>query len=388
MNNFKFIDLCKLRASIGITGRTIGTAAYGRLDPDPNIVYFNNGKNSYTPYYQTYEDNPTLEWEKTINKNAGLDITLFNNRVSVTVELFSDKITNLLTSRPSNQLSYISAVYENAGACIRGGYELSINTINFKTTDFQWETNVNISHYSYNWEKRYSNAGLQPYVKEKDPVNAIYVFETNGIWQLGEEIPSYQPYGARLPGSPKFVDKDVNGILDYRDVVMYNGDPKLSLGFGNTLKYKKFDLGVFFYGQYGAYGWNNSLIWSDPNNIRSGKQSGSVEVKNVWSTANPGGIWPGVTYNENVLGLPASVDTRLAKKDFVRCRNITLGYTIKPKVSIKYFKNIRIYLDVQNLFIITNFKGTDPEVQTGAIKGGPAPYPMTRVFSVGLNANL
>ncbi|HYX06532.1 MAG TPA: SusC/RagA family TonB-linked outer membrane protein, partial [Bacteroidales bacterium] len=167
MSSLAFIDLFKFRASIGITGRTIGTAAYGVFGPDPNIVYFNNGAVAYTPYYQTLLDDPDLKWEKTLNKNIGLDYAFFKNRISGSLDFFSDEVTNLLTSRATDQLSYIASAYKNDGAMIRKGYDFSFNSYNIDHNKFSWKTVLNISHYVFNWEQRFKNSDLQPYVGEK-----------------------------------------------------------------------------------------------------------------------------------------------------------------------------------------------------------------------------
>ncbi len=387
MKNFSKLDLLKIRASIGITGRPIGTAAYGQYSADADQVYFDNGATIYTPYYQTSIDQPNLKWEKTRNSNAGLDFGFFRNRISGSVDVFSDKVTNLLTSRSTDQLSYIATAYENDGSRIRNGWEFALKTVNFASGIFQWDMIFNATHYEYRWDQRFKNQDLQPYVGQKDPVNAIYVFQTNGILQVGETPSAWQPAKAQMPGAPKFVDRNGDGVLDYKDVKMFSYDPKIILGWGNEFKYQDFDFSIFFYGQFGAYDFNNTLLWADPKGIASGTIGATKDIKNAWSTANPSGTWPGAAYDGTILGLPASIDTRLSSKNFVRCRNITLGYTFKQEAVTRYFSNMRVYVDVQNPFIITKYLGGDPEVQAGAVKGAPAPYPMARTFSFGVNVN-
>lgn len=385
MKSFSKLNLLKIRASIGITGRPIGSAAYGQYSADSDQAYFDNGATIYTPYYQTRFDQPDLKWEKTQNKNIGLDFGFFKNRISGTVDVFSDKVTNLLTSRSTDQLSYIGTAYENDGSRVRSGWEVSLKTVNFVTRSFQWDMIFNATHYNYFWDKRFQNQDLQLYVGEKDPVNAIYVFETNGILQIGEAPSAWQPAKAQMPGAPKFVDLNGDKKLDYQDVKMFTYDPKIVLGWGNDFKYKNLDMSIFFYGQFGAYDFNNTLQWADPKKIASGTMGATKDIKNSWSTSNPNGIWPGAGYDETILGLSASIDTRLASKNFVRCRNITFGYTFKQPAVTRYFSNLRAYVDVQNPFIITKYVGGDPEVQAGAVKGAPAPYPMARTYSFGVN---
>jgi TonB-linked SusC/RagA family outer membrane protein len=389
LKKIKAIELIKLRGSIGLTGMAIGTAAYGLYTAEGTSqqAYFDNGATIYTPYYQTAEDQPTLMWQKTLNANAGLDFGFFKNRISGSVDMFRDKITNLLTVRSTNQLSYIGSAYANGGSQIRNGYEIAIKTINIASKDFSWETTANLTHYLWRWETRYSNQDMQKYVGEKDGVNTIYVFRTNGILQTGETPSAWQPTKAQMAGAPKLVDVNGDGKLDYNDVVKYNSDPNLILGLGNNIRYKDFDFGIFFYAQLGAMDFANTLQWASARSIASGTQGAVEDVKNSWSTVNPNGTLPGAAFEESALGLPAQLDTKLSSKDFLRCRSISFGYNIHSPAFSKYFSNLRVYADVQNVFTISGYKGTDPEVQAVAVKGAPAPYPMARTYSIGLNVN-
>jgi TonB-linked SusC/RagA family outer membrane protein len=395
LSSATFIDILKVRASIGLTGDASGVlnAAYGTFSPDTkDQTYFDNGATVYTPYYLTAYDLPNLEWQKTKNTNIGLDFGFYKNRISGSVELFKDEITNLLNSKTTAQLAILTSVYANGGKQVRSGYDISLKTVNVASKAFQWDMIINMSHYQYRWEQRYSNMGLQSYVGAKDPVNAIYVFPTKGIIQIGDSIPAYQKtFGsgnAAKPGCPLFVDKNGDDSITNADVEMYNPDPKLIIGWGNNFRYKNFDLGVFFYSQLGAKDFNNAYAWSNAAGFGNGNAGGSTAyVKESWSTTHPEGTLPGASYDEWTLGLTARPDVTVQSKDFIRCRNITLGYTYKPSENFKYFSSVRIYADVQNAFLITNYKIMDPEVQYISVKGGSAPYPMARTYSFGISLN-
>lgn len=391
LRNIDAINLLKIRASIGTTGRTYGTIAMARYESDLNgerQVYasFNNGQTIYPVILQTAQDQFDLEWEKTIMSNIGLDFSLLQSRFSGSIDFFKDDNPNLIYSNaPTAPLSSIQTYPVNSGHQVRKGFDIALNTINFRNQSFEWRTEINISHYKFNWVERPLYEGRQSYIGDTDPVNAIYVYETNGILQIDSIPTNYQPSAARRPGNPIFVDQDGNDSLNNNDVVMYNIDPKIIIGFGNNFKYKNLDLGIFFYGQFGAYDWNNSYAWASPTEFANSVQNGSQDIKNVWTTTNPSGTLPGIAYNESTLGLSASVDTWLEKKDFLRCRNITLGYTLdlsKLKIS-----SLRFYVDAQNPFIITKYKGADPEISFVKPRvSAAAPYPMTRTFSIGVNA--
>lgn len=389
LKNIQAIELLKLRGSIGVTGMPIGSAAYGLYSAEATSqqAQFDNGSSIYTPYYQTATDQPNLKWQKTVNTNVGFDFGFFKNRISGSIDVFSDKITNLLTVRSTDQLSYIGSAYANGGSQVRNGYEFAIKTVNFATKDFSWETTANLTHYYWRWDTRFSNQDLQKYVGVKDAVNAIYVFRTDGILRTGETPSAWQPSNAKKAGAPKIVDVNGDGSLDYNDVVKYNYDPDLVLGLGNSFRYKDFDMSIFFYAQIGAKDFANTLLWANAKGMASGTIGATTDVKNAWSSVNPNGTLPGATFDETTLGLPASLDTRLSSKDFLRCRSISLGYNIHSTTLSKYCSSLRVYADVQNVFTVTGYKGTDPEVQAAAVKGAPAPYPMARTYSFGLNVN-
>jgi TonB-linked SusC/RagA family outer membrane protein len=389
LKNVQFLDLLKLRGSIGTTGNTIGAAAYGGYSPDGNVLFFSNGNTNYVTIARYAIDHPELSWQKTTNKNIGLDFGLFKNRISGSVDFFQDDITNLLRSNgPTAPLSYLSTQPVNGGHQVRQGYDIGVNTDNLRMTDFTWSSSINVSHYVYRWESRFVYDVLQPYQDVKDPVNETYYFKTNGLIQSGQTVPAYQPAagGGKLPGSPLFVDVNNDNKLDASDVFKLNPDPKLIVGFGNNFRYKQFDLSVLLYGQFGGRATNFNNAWGDPTNIVSSTQSGTIQALNVYTSVNQSGARPSVNYVESAAGLLVGSDLNIVKTDFVRCRNLTLGYTLNSAVINKFAKSLRVFVDAQNLFTITDYKGVDPEVSYASVKGGYAPYPQTRTFSFGVRA--
>ena len=384
----KMVNLFKLRGSYGTTGSSPGSAAYGIFGPDATAITFNNGSAVYVPYRQTAFDNPNLRWPITKTFDVGLDLGLFNDRVSISADLFREDQTRLVANATTAQLSIISTAPVNGGHQRRTGGEISLNTRNFQNKSFGWNTTFNFTSYKNRWMERFSFDPLPRGGAITDPIGTIYVYETNGILQQGQQIPGTQPNGAKKPGSPLFVDQNSDGKLDDNDIIKYSAIPKAVIGIGNNFTYKNFDLSVFFYGQYGAHGYDYTTIWGDPLRLLSSNQSGTLRIKDAWSTSNTSGTLPGAAYNEaSVTGLNAGIDTRLAKTDFLRCRNITLGYTINNAFTQRFAKSLRVFTDIQNAFIITDFKGVDPELQTVSVGGGPAPYPMARTISLGVKAN-
>jgi TonB-linked SusC/RagA family outer membrane protein len=388
MQNITAIDLLKVRASIGVTGQTIGGTAYGFYANDGNGLFFSQGNTTYLTIADGQNDNPNLQWQKTINKNIGLDFGLFHDRITGSIDFFRDDITQLLTSTKSAPLSLFSTIQVNSGHNFRQGYDIGINTQNLNINGFSWSSVINVSHYEYKWVERTVGSTVQSYQAIDDPVNEVYYFQTNGLIQVGQTSPASQPTAgnAKLPGSPLIVDVNGDGKLDASDVFKLNPDPKIILGFGNNFRYKQFDLSIFFYGQFGGSGNNPNYAWSDPTSIVTGTQSGDVQGLDAFTSVNQNTNRPSVNYTESAAGLLVGTNINRVSTDFVRCRNLTLGYTFSPALVGKFARTLRIYIDTQNLFIITNYKGVDPEVTYNGVKGGFAPYPQTRTISFGVKA--
>jgi TonB-dependent starch-binding outer membrane protein SusC len=397
LSNVKFLNLLKLRASYGTTGNLLPNgAAYGAFWPDADYVTFDDGGTLYVPYVLGQIDHPNLTWEKTINKSIGLDFEVFNGRLSGSIDWFRDDVTNRLNgSAVTPALSQIATQPVNGGHQVRSGIELALKSTNIRNDNFEWTSMLNVSHYKARWEERFKEDDLGNFVGVKDPINAIYRWESNGILQLGQEVPAWQPVSesaqSHKAGAPIFVDRNGDGTLDSADVKMYDLTPKVTFGLGNTVRYKGFDFTVFLYGQLGVYRENFSLAWANADNMITANQSGTQDLNLVWSTTNQGGTLPGAAYRDYALENIGNVsnvgsDYLVMRADFLRARNITLGYTFDMETIKKYVKTLRVYVDVQNAFIITKYKGADPEILTPGVKGGAAPYPMVRTFSLGLNA--
>jgi len=392
MSNLTMFNLLKLRASYGTSGSNLpGAAAYGMFSPAGDKIPFGN---IYTAYYLSSINVPDLKWQKTIMKNAGLDFEMFKSRISGSIELFRDDVTNLLRWVATSPLSSVASQPVNGGHTMRAGFEFNMEGDVLRNQDMKWNLALTLSHYKYKWVERFKTDNRLSYLNEDDPYNAMYAYETNGILQPGQAIPAYQPSTAQVAGSPLFVDQNGDNVLDSADVKVYDQTPKLSIGIISTFKYKNFDFTVSLYGQVGSYKQNYSLNWANAKNFISGSSGGSSNMTttlfDAWSTDNPGGTLPGANYDESLLSIAGRTwgsNYTISKADFLRVRNITLGYNISSDKTKKYFQSLRIYVDIQNAFILTKYKGADPEIETPSVKGGAAPYPMVRNYSLGLNVN-
>lgn len=394
MENVKWVNMLKLRASYGQTGNdNLGSTLYGAYSASGNQVAFNNNATKYVAYYLSSKDYPDVTWEKTIMKNIGLDFSILKDRVYGSFDYFWNDVTDMLGYAPTEGLSMFASRPINGGHIRRYGWDATLNTVNIVTPDFRWTSMLTLSHYNSIWKEHFPNTYFEEYRQQEDePVSALYFYRTDGIINSEKSnMPAHQPKDFQYPGCPIIKDLNGDGEITTADVDMVNVVPALYWGLGNTFYYKNWDLNIFVYSQLGLKKYNYSYDWSDGRELANQTTNQSTIIADVYnSQTNPNGSLPGIAFRLSNVSLPggAGTDVYYQNANFLRVRNITLGYTFDARTLgslSKYVQSIRLYADAQNPFTITSFDNFDPEVQTGGgYKGGKAEYPMTRTFSLGL----
>lgn len=397
MENVKWVDMLKLRASYGVTGRdNLGTTLYGAFDSSPSLVVFNEGSNQHISYYLSGLDYPSVSWEKTTMKNIGLDFSILKDRIDGSFDYFWNDVTDMLGTATSPGLSLLATYPINGAHIRRYGWDFTLNTKNIVTPDFKWSTTLTLSHYNSIWKERMPNYTWKEYQKRKDePVDALYFYRTDGIVNADKSnIPSYQPEGYRNPGSPIIRDLNGDNQITEEDVDMVNVIPAVYGGLGNSFTYKNWDLDIFLYSQLGLKKYNYIYTWANGAHLASQNLSQSALIKEVWTSENPNGKIPGLAYTTSSISLPGGAGTDIGYENasFVRVRNITLGYNFTNKqlgTLGKFINSLRLYADLQNPFTFTKFRYFDPEVQTGSAsnKGSNAEYPVARTYTLGLKVS-
>lgn len=402
MKDISWINMLKLRASIGVTGSdTITDALYSAFSTSDNLVKFDENTTTFVPVYISAKDYPNITWQKTIMKDAGLDFVILDNRVSGSFDYFVNDITDMLTYGNTSPLDIFASQPINYGHIRRQGWDASLNTQNIVKHDFTWSSSLTLSRNRAYWIEREPNYtyGNEYQIRRHEPTSISYFYETDGfILPDKSNMPDTQPEGWRDPGQPIIVDKNGDGKITIEDIVHKEGFPKLYLGFGNTFTYKNWDLDIFMYSQLGVVKGNTLSTWASISDIYNGERNQSIYVKDIYhSTDNyKHAKYPGIA---NALmassPLPGNCGTDLGreKADFLRVRNITLGYNFNTRQMGNFWKNIsalRLYFDVQNPFTFTKFRVFDPEINTWGNAGGKAnggEYPMTRTWSLGLKVS-
>ena len=383
MQPLEFISNLKLRLSYGQTGNSgIGDKAFSYYGPTKFVYGF--GDSTVKPANITQIGNDKLKWETTTEFNVGLDYGFFQNRISGSIEYYNKVISDLLSYRTLPIYSEVRKVAENIGSTQLNGFEFDIHTVNIEGK-FRWTTDFNISTYNDKWKERNPNVVLDPWVGKNDPIRAIYGFKTDGIVQVGQDVPHMT---GELPGN--LIYKDINGfdenhkltgqpdgkIDDADKVLLGSTDPGFSYGFGNTFEYKGFDLNIFFYGMGNRILMNNNknTFLYNASKLPTNNTNMMADVKNLYRHDQQSTKYPGIAPNP----YQGSSDFLIENASFIRLKNITLGYSF-PRKWFKDKMTLRLYVDAQNLFTWTKYTGVDPESDSlGA-------YPNAKSFSFGLS---
>lgn len=377
MQDIDWINDLKLRAGWGVTGNQDGLKPYKTLELyGASDKYYDSGS-WLTGYKIDQNANPDLKWEQTSMLNIGLDFQLFNGRLGGTVEWYDKRTKDMLYTYTVPSPPYLyREMMANVGDMKNTGIEVLLNLDAIRTKDFSWNTTLNMSHnknevtslsndnftttriYAGDAWIRGSSGGTTHVVEEGRPIGQFYGWRCDGIDADGKYI---------------LYDKTGDGQIseDDRD---YIGDaqPDLIFGWTNSFRYKAIDFSFFFRGSIG-----NDVL----NHVRMAyAQPGYLIGSNALDDP--------LTYQ--LKEVPKYCSLYIENASFVRLDNVTLGYTFNTK-KLNWLDKARIYVTGQNLFVITGYKGLDPETNMGR-NDGLAPgvedrefYPKARTFTFGVN---
>lgn len=437
----KVIDNGKLRLGWGQTGNSsIGSYAWGAAISRMPSALGMGFRPSNIP-------NTSIRWESYEQYNVGLDLSFFTGRLNLTVDAYYKRSDDMLMSMqlPSymgtqgNGSSKLQAPKGNYGSIENKGLEITLDAHPVQLKNFSWDSNFQIS---FNKNKLLSlsdteNATLVGYGQWGDvvcvseigkPLYNFYGYKVEGVYRDLDDIQnSAKP--AKYPsdgvfsrgntvwvGDIKYKDVDENGVIDERDRTDIGSPlPKFTFGWTNTFRYKNLDLSIFLNGSYGNKVMNyNSLTLTHMNSTWTNQLQSVVSKRARLEPIDPtivyadGSKWydhidnvrvknPGTKVPHTSINDPNDND-RISDRyvedgSFLRIKNITLGYTF-PKALLNKAKieNLRVYVNIQNLYTFTKYTGYDPEVgastqdSTGLTYGlDNGRYPSPAMYSFGLN---
>lgn len=429
MENASWLNDGKIRFGYGSVGNNrIGNLLYEQLYGVTGQYAFNH---SIVPgFAPSALSNPDLRWEKNVTRNFGIDLSMFKNKVQLTLDFYKNTANDLLLAVAIPPTTGYTSQLQNIGATSNRGVEIQLNATPVSKKNFAWNSNFNISFNKNRVESlggptsQTRNSGWQgsdgvdDYLVEVGrPVGLMYGFVTDGFYKIEDfnynsatqtytikpGIAANGVYGAPQPGTLKWKDLNNDGLItpDGDRQVIGNANPDFIGGWTNQFSYKNFDLSVFVNFVVGNDIYNaNKIEWTD----------GAFSNLNMLSIMNQR-----FTYF-NDAGQRVTDPTELAKLNanatiwtpvrvqrwwlhswaiedgsYLRFNNITLGYTLPKNVLDKIrISNFRIYGTVNNLATITNYSGYDPDVT--ARRSDPltpgvdfAAYPRARTWLLGIN---
>lgn len=379
----KVFDDFKVRVSYGVTGNSQIPAYQSTSDLSPRNYVFNGVLVS--GYAATRMANPDLKWEQTRMLNTGLDLGFLNNRLTVSLDYFNNKTTDLLLYVSIPQSTGFGTLLKNTGSLSNKGFEIAVDAKAIAGGGLTWDINANVSILRNKIEDL---GGSAPFFASSPSghlgVNGSWVESGNpiGVWR------GYHFIGVSADGKPVYEDRNSDGTITAEDyTIIGDPNPKFTWGLNSTFKYKAFDLAIFFRGVHG-----NDVRNLQQSEIGDGAQKIN-QVSNIladsWTAENPNASRPAVDATRDFASYRRS-SFFIEDGSFVRLQNVSLGYNI-PVPNI--IRKARLYVSAQNLFVITDYKGFDPEVnnqgQNNLNRGDDYDaYPRARTFTVGLNLSL
>jgi len=366
----------KLRASWGKSGNyNIGD--YSSLSLLGNYAYALGGQ-LVTGLAPSGIYNPDLTWEKSNTFDVGVDMGFLNNRITATVDYYDRKSTGLLLNVPISQITGFVSSLDNAGSVRNRGWEIEINSQNMTGGDFQWSTNLNVSH---NSNKLLSLANGQSQLlipssfdishsilRVGEPMYSIYVVRQDGILSQADIDNGTPLYGNQTAGDPKYFDYNEDGMIDENDrMILGKPNPTYTWGITNTFRYKGFDLSVLVQGQWG--GSIYSLFGRAVNRTGTGIVDNVIgSWRNRWrSPEDPGAGEVGKTTGS--FGRIKNTDW-LYPSDYLRVRNITLGYDLGRIIPKTTLNGARIFITAENFFGSDKYDGGfNPEATNTNLSG-------------------
>ncbi|MEC5142905.1 TonB-dependent receptor [Chitinophaga sp. 212800010-3] len=405
IKNLNVFSNLKIRGGYGITGNDripdyTYLATFG-----PTNVSLTDGSGSTGGTVATRLPNPNLQWESTAQLDLGVDMGFAHNRINVTLDYYRKKTNKLIFDVPIGDWNGFSSQIVNTGELENKGLELAINTENIRDGQFTWNTTLNIA---YNKQK-VLDLGGRPYIitqtanlyggrgmdftrlEPGQELSAFYGYVYDGVIKTGEAHPA-QPLSK--PGDPKF--KDISGpdgkpdgIINANDrTYLGHANPHYIYGISNDFSYKNFDLTIFLQGalDYSLYNGTRLVLESGP-----GK-----DALHRWTTTNENTDIPRDGY---AIAYGSLMNSRFVENaSYLRCKMVMLGYNIPvAKTFLKAIRGIKVYGSVQNLFTITKYTGSDPEVNSNLNSSGSnanlssgldyTAFPAYRTFTAGLKVN-
>lgn len=368
----------KIRAGFGITGNQNIGNNYGFASVYKTGSY-NFGTTTVPTLVADRMPNPDITWEEVQQTNVGVDASLLNQRINLSVDVYWKNTNDMLVPMivpVSSGYSYWDVPSINAGSVHNKGFEITLNTQNLKGA-FEWNTSFNVS---YNTNEIESLNGDTPLYQNSidmfgnitkqavgHPINSFFGYVTDGIFQNENEVKQHatQIQGGTAPGDIRFKNLNDDDVINDEDrTYIGNPTPKWMFAMGNDFYWKGFDLSIFFQGVAGNKIFNANRIWWEGMSL---PQNQTVATLNRWTGEGTSNEMPRAIYGDPNKNTRIS-DRYVENGSYLRLKNVTLGYTLPKAITRKFMvEDLRFFFTGQNLLTITGYSGFDPEVGINGI---------------------
>lgn len=390
--NIPKIDYLKLRASYGENGnQTSRYSSLARISAEEGSKYV-YGDGSQTSIGQSVASlsNNDLSWESTVGFNFGIDFGFFDNILRGNMEYYSSTTNNLLWNMVLPQTTGFNQIKTNLGEIANSGFEFSVEADIIKTNDFMWNINLNFATNKNEIVTLLGDDNDEDGIEDDliasglfigESIGTIYDYEIDGIWQIGDEVPT-----GFTPGTYRVIDQQAADGGEYSvtaaddRIILGKTEPAYRFGIQNTFTYKDFSLRFFI---NSIQGGNDGYLGRNHTDGVSGT-SGTFQNSNIydmydyWSPTNPNGRYP-------QAWMPAQIrPVRYDSRSFVRLQDISLAYTLNKPVTDKLgIAGLKLYVSGKNLLTLTEWEGWDPE--TGQGIGNNDAFPLMKAYTFGMD---
>ncbi len=397
MSGINAVDLLKLRAGYGLAGND-------DIEPYAFTAYFESTRymDRANGLVLANIGNSEIQWETTGKASLGLDAILFNNRLSVTADFYSNTTKDLLFLKSLPEVLGSGYYWGNGGEMTNKGFEISAGLKVVNRTAFKWELGGSIGHYKNKIESLPDEGefnttfyGADILTSVGNPAGVFYGYKTLGVFTsqedaLSSNLKMIDKNGISIPfkaGDIHFADLDNNNIINEKDRQVI-GDPNPDF-FGSFNS--KIDIGNFTLDMLFTYSYGNDVY----NALRASLESGrlfsnqTTAMLNRWFYEGQETVQPKVTYMDP-MGNSRFSDRWIEDGSYLRFKTLSLGYNIPMKKSV--IEGLKIWVSGNNLFTFTNYLGRDPEVSVKndvlyqGIDAGM--LPLTRSYFIGIKMNL
>ncbi|HEY8784126.1 MAG TPA: SusC/RagA family TonB-linked outer membrane protein [Mucilaginibacter sp.] len=335
-------------------------------------------------FVQTQAANPGLQWETTDEINAGLDFTLFKDKISGSFDYFTRNTTGILITPPvASALGEGQTKTVNGASKSNKGWEFIVSYHGQQTGDFNYNVTLNFSHF------RDKITNLPEDVRPGYPGNIdntiighsqfdIFGYKTAGLFQSQAEVDAAPAQTGAGPGRIRYVDTNHDGKIDANDETWIGTTlPALEYGARIDLTYKKFDLSIFGSGVAGRKGFDPYTFY---NNLMHSRENVGPGVFNGWTPQHTNTTIPALTLQDNNHEGSYTSDYFIVNTSYFKMRNIQIGYSIEPKA---IFTRIRVFAMAENLFTLKSKQYLSPDPERLSLDQVPIP----KIFSFGINAS-